>query len=360
MPIKFSELTTKGIANTTKIIGLYTDNTTTTGSGNCLINASDFAKASALNNLDSSALHKSGNESITGVKTFNAVAIFNGNNTFNGYNRFVNQDLAMKSETLDRTAATQEGYLHFAFKDKNDAEMAHVKTSLKNKNITLDLSVVNAVDPIGYKGLSVIYNSSTDTVTTQAQTPAAGNNSTQIATTAWCYDPALSTNLVHRSGNETIAGNKTFSNNVVVNGSLTAVTQGATVKNTTVATTAFTQTLLRKVFGKTRPTFHTLFSNDSGLGSGNITLLDDFTKYDIVLAIVGSDTSGEYLSYTMYPSWLLNYLMTYSAKSVGFAFNSGQYWYIYSYAQGSSTTFFKNRTENSRIYKIIGLNMDGS
>ena len=64
------------------------DNTTTTGSGNCLINTSDFAKTSALNNLDSSAVHKSGNESITGVKTFNAVAVFNGDNTFNGINTF--------------------------------------------------------------------------------------------------------------------------------------------------------------------------------------------------------------------------------------------------------------------------------
>ena len=360
MPIKFSELPSKGIAETSKVIGLYVDNTSNTGVSNCIINTSDFAKQTTLTNVDESAVHKSGAETITGSKTFNSYVIFNGNNTFNGYNRFVNQDLAMKSEALDRTDATQEGYLHFAFKDKNDVEMAHVKTSLKNKNVTLDLSVVNAVDPIGYKGLSVIYNSSTDTVTTQAQTPAAGNNSKQIATTEWCYDPTLSTNLVHRSGNETIAGNKTFTNNVTVNGTLSAPTKGVTTNNTNVATTEFSQSLLRKVFGKTRPTFHTLFSNDSGLGTGDITLSGEFTNYDMILFILGNDTTGNSLCYKIYPTWVLDYLLSYATNYIQVAYSSGSYWCIYCYNKGSSKTFFKKQDENSKMYKIIGLNMDGS
>ena len=60
MPIKFSELPTKGIAETSKVIGLYVDNTSNTGVSNCIINASDFAKQTTLTNVDESAVHKSG------------------------------------------------------------------------------------------------------------------------------------------------------------------------------------------------------------------------------------------------------------------------------------------------------------
>lgn len=184
MPIKFSELTTKGIANTTKIIGLYTDNTTTTGSGNCLINVSDFAKASALNNLDSSALHKSGNESITGVKTFNAVAVFNGDNTFNGINTFTTSSnsgisLKLKSTTIDKTVnPSEKKYIYTNYLDKNNERIGVIGARMHTD---------------GYYGTylqagneaSIWVLSNGTNVSTSAPTPASDSNDNNIATTNW-------------------------------------------------------------------------------------------------------------------------------------------------------------------------------
>ena len=185
MPIKFSELTTKTIEDTQKIIGLYTDNTSETGVSNCLINTVDFAKQTSLTSVNESAVHKSGAETITGSKTFSSSIIFDGDNTFNGINTFNNQDLYIKSKTLNRTDSTQSGYLHLSFKDKNNKEMSHVKTSLDNGNITLSLAVTSDTSTNNYKGINIIYNSSSGNIVTQAQTPAANSNNTDIVTTKW-------------------------------------------------------------------------------------------------------------------------------------------------------------------------------
>ena len=59
MPIKFSQLTNKAISETTKIIGLYNDETSVSGSSNCTILTTDFAKKTALDLFEFCVLYSS-------------------------------------------------------------------------------------------------------------------------------------------------------------------------------------------------------------------------------------------------------------------------------------------------------------
>ena len=154
--------------------------------------------------LSTNVVHRSGQETIEGTKTFE------------------NQDLFIKSDTIDRVngldTTTQNEYLHLAFKDKNDKELSHLKTLVKNGKITTDIGVVyDTENNNAYKGISVIYDSSTNDVTTEALTPknSASMDSKQIATVGWVNDYNGSTNVVHRSGQETINGKKTFSDTII-------------------------------------------------------------------------------------------------------------------------------------------------
>lgn len=61
-----------------------------------------------------------------------------------------------------------------------------------------------------------IENNTVTATNLYANTPAASNStsSTQVPTIAWVNDPTKSTNVVHRTGNETIAGVKTFTEQI--------------------------------------------------------------------------------------------------------------------------------------------------
>ena len=61
---------------------------------------------------------------------------------------------------------------------------------------------------IGYDGNKAVY--------TSVPMPVSGSSTTNnsIASCGWCNDPTRSLNVVHRSGDETIGGTKTFSTNV--------------------------------------------------------------------------------------------------------------------------------------------------
>jgi hypothetical protein len=149
---------------------------------------------------DERFVHLDQSESIQGTKTF------------------LNRDLYIKSSTLDRTDATQTGYLHLGFKDKNDIELGHVKSILDNGKITTNLAVTTNPSSNAYAGIDVTYDTTTNVLTTSAQTPtsdvATSTTSKQIATVGWVN--TVGNNVVHLSGTETIAGSKTFSGTIIV------------------------------------------------------------------------------------------------------------------------------------------------
>lgn len=73
-------------------------------------------------------------------------------------------------------------------------------------------------------GLKISHNGTSGSITIDSgygPSATAGTASMAVATCGWVNDPSMSTNVVHRSKDETIAGNKTFSNNVNV-GSITS------------------------------------------------------------------------------------------------------------------------------------------
>lgn len=84
-----------------------------------------------------------------------------------------------------------------------------------------------------------------------ATTPAASDNDTSVATTAFVKTAisglAVDSNVVHKSGAETITGNKTFSGTVALGSSATATTQATTDNDTSVATTAFVHNVVNNI-----------------------------------------------------------------------------------------------------------------
>ena len=152
MPIKFSELPVKTITETSKVIGLYTDNASNTGVSNCLINTSDFAKQTKLTEVDESAVHIYGSEQIIGDKTFIGKVVINN--------------------TLSIT------------------EPITISNSLAT---TGSITTTNTIN-----GIKAASSDST--------------SETLIPTIGWVNDPTTASNVVHRTSNETIAGTKTFTN----------------------------------------------------------------------------------------------------------------------------------------------------
>lgn len=154
---------------------------------------------------DQEVVHKKGDEIIEGFKTFNNVIelassaadidiIQKNLNDTSGVSPSIQQIRSFRVVDKNRFILGDLRVVHHTSGDVSTEVLARNKNSSGSRKSAL-LSV--KVTPEGE-------------VSTSAPTPPSGDNSTQIATTNWCYDPAKSTNLVHRSGNETIGGTKTF------------------------------------------------------------------------------------------------------------------------------------------------------
>lgn len=105
---------------------------------------------------------------------------------------------------------TQGQYM--TWEDKNGIVMSYIRQVVRTDG-TVEFDIVGST----YKDDGTRVSSGIKvgvrrdgTVYTSAPTPPAGDNSSQIVTSEWCYDPTKSTNLVHRTGNEDIFDVKTF------------------------------------------------------------------------------------------------------------------------------------------------------
>lgn len=149
---------------------------------------------------DNNVVHKSGNETIGGDKAFT-------NPIF---------------RKADITTSTVETVYKFTDSNANPCGSIYNRMHWYNNNIynrhqaynatsgkDMYFEVLSANDGSGVvnTGGSVTNNKNLTTVTSDT-------GSTYVATMGWVNNPETSTNVVHRSGDETIAGNKTFSNRV--------------------------------------------------------------------------------------------------------------------------------------------------
>ena len=86
---------------------------------------------------------------------------------------------------------------------------------------------------------------------------------------------------------------------------------------------------------------------------GDITLNQPFTNFPFIVIAYGTD-SGNVVIPKFFSTKNLDYLLRTSRIPVGIA-DTYKYWYIETYANGTTTTFLKKSTENTSIYGVYGL-----
>lgn len=156
----------------------------------------EIATCGWVNSTTNNVVHKTGNEIITGFKTFS------------GNNRIT----ALQNSTVTyNTAPSSDTFTDISFRDKNGYEMGVLEHVRYPNNDTAIRLVAKGADGEWSTSLSVGRRAN-GTVYTSAQTPSAGDNSTNIATTAWVN--TIGNNVVHKTGDETISGHKIFTNNI--------------------------------------------------------------------------------------------------------------------------------------------------
>ena len=161
--------------------------------GKVLVSDSN-GKVAASSDVLSNLVHKTGNETITGDKSFNSSNDYHYihiGNTSHSYDETVNNSL----------------YSGIIFEDKNNTEAGFVRRiqnstdnmlqlGIKGKDGTLNQSFLG-IDSSGNKYMTA--PTPTDTTTT------SGN---QVATTGWVN--STGNNVIHKTNDETISGVKTF------------------------------------------------------------------------------------------------------------------------------------------------------
>lgn len=170
---------------------------------------------------DSEVVHNSGDETINGQKSFNdSIIIKNNSGLHNGFcQRYY--------DITKGTVSSQDNDVRWWFYDStgNNSATSCVSGIDFHYNIggsSVDLRVfkpeLNSTEN-EYIGIAYTFDGN---VVTHAPTPATSDNSTKIATTAYVKSQGYTTNTntVHKTGNETIGGIKTFTNAPLVNASM--------------------------------------------------------------------------------------------------------------------------------------------
>lgn len=163
-------------------------------------NAEEWAKSVDAENI----VHRTGDEEVGGNKTFTGV------NTIDTKSGGI---LRIAIDTEITATPTSNKYYQYQFVDKNGNGLGFLELAdeTNRRNIGLILRDKNDKDFYGIR----LCSDNSGNVYTESLTPPATDNSTKIATTNWIADPAKSTNVVHRNGDEQIGGNKRFTNTVL-------------------------------------------------------------------------------------------------------------------------------------------------
>lgn len=159
-----------------------------------------------VNELETNVVHKSGEETITGLKTIQ-------NNRFNivqtsvtkGTNPSATTYWAIQANDVSNSATWADTRLGaIAWGLQTDGTCSAELTATRNVAGSSDQSIIQAI----IKADGTKYGI--------APTPTATNSTgdNYIATTGWVNDPTKSTNVVHRWGTETITGEKTFTSEI--------------------------------------------------------------------------------------------------------------------------------------------------
>ena len=185
---------------------------------------STFTIGTALIDLaqDSDVVHKSGDETVGGKKTFtNDVAVNNSNAT-------VQADvpnLMFKNPLVERASTTLEGEQTILFTDKNDNNIASIQAKTSASGGVSDLILISYSEYNGVKTTGVVirrtpttskFHPYSDNITTLGET---NRRWSRVYGTEYYYgsnNVEFSTKFVTTDTAQTITGNKTFSSDLYV------------------------------------------------------------------------------------------------------------------------------------------------
>lgn len=175
--------------------------------------------------LNSDVVHIANAETITGAKTFAGGQV----------TKFKDNTNTIGTYTTD-TWSTSSLY----FSDSTGARIARLQPAYVTGTNILKMGMYASNSNTAEQGITI----RSDGVTS-APMQAATNSTTSngIATIGWVNDPTKSTNVVHRSGGETISGSKTFSSTItssITSGSYLAGNQGKAIINSTASAGGYT------------------------------------------------------------------------------------------------------------------------
>jgi len=169
--------------------------------------AVDYNDFSDLKDIVDNTVKLTGNQTINGAKTFTASPVISNNITDTS---LFFKDTGIASNSTVPTADRLRSFRVMANDNTILGDVRFVRQS--SGNVTSQLTCRKVIDGTQYNSAVTANVSSTGIIYGTCPTPPAVSNTTDayIATTAWCNDPIKSTNVVHRNGNETIGGTKTF------------------------------------------------------------------------------------------------------------------------------------------------------
>ena len=154
--------------------------------------------------IDSNAVHKTGNETIAGVKIFT--------------NNMATNDIYAKGNITLGTSTNTWGKM-VQFQDTTGKRIARIQPmAIDTTNNRIGMWVNNADNSVE-KGM---YIDSNGVTTVPTPTTTTATDSLQIATTGWVNK--VGNNVVHKTGDETVAGLKTYTNRYLQKN--TALTKG--------------------------------------------------------------------------------------------------------------------------------------
>ena len=141
--------------------------------------------------------------------------VFQTRNIFQGSNPTGGTGISVKNAGSD-TANSKTG---IAFLDKSNSEKGYIKTTFESASkYTL---AVGIDDGTAQAALTFTKDGSNADVTVKQPNNTTGTASRQVATTGWANNAGSGVNnIVHKSGNETINGIKTFKDDVTISGML--------------------------------------------------------------------------------------------------------------------------------------------
>ena len=183
--------------------------------------------------LTNTFVFKNKDENIGGIKTFSNGAIFNEvSKSATPSSSSNSTDIATTAWVTSKVTSTDNNAVH----KSGEETIGGVKT-FSSPQVFIGSSTFGTGNTATFNGSATFNGTTTFNGTAVAGAAlASGDNSSRVATTAWVNTADC---VVHKTGNETISGNKTFSGNVTLSGTTTGVTPAANDNSTKLATTAW-------------------------------------------------------------------------------------------------------------------------